>query len=161
MPWQYLSVSAIGICYLLICQTQWILYNRKHQPQLNIPLMLSGLIIILWPSILWYLYPKALWQIHLQAWVSRILFIMHFLPQIVKYHRNEIQRNAISPYYIYLSLSLGLCDLLAAACLKWDTVNQMGSMISFVLKSYLYYQMWLLSSNIRPGLSFLKTRAAR
>ena len=161
MPWQYLSVSAIGICYLLIWQTQWILYNRKHQPQLNIPLMLSGLIIVLWPSILWYLHPKSPWQTHLQAWVSRILFIMHFLPQIVKYHRNEIQRNAISPYYLYLSLSLGLCDLLAAACLKWDTVNQMGSMISFVLKSYLYYQMWLLSSNIRPGLSFLKTRSAR
>lgn len=150
MPWQYLSVSAIGICYLFIWQTQWFFYNRKHQPQLNIPLMLSGLIIILWSSILWYLHPKALWQIHLQAWVSRIFFILHFLPQIVKYHRNDIRRNAISPYYLYLSLSLSLCDFLAAACLKWDTVIQMGSIVSFVLKSYLYYQMWALSSNSRP-----------
>lgn len=153
MPWQYLCVSMVGLLCLMTQHLQWVYFRWKKMNQLDIRLLGIGLVSLLWPMMLWYACPDAIWQYKLQAWCSRILFIFHFLPQIIKYHRHQ-NRKAISLYYLSLSMTLSVCDLLAAICLNWDMANQMGSLISFGLKSYLSLQILAWRSN-----SILKLQA--
>lgn len=158
MPWQYLCVSMVGLLCLFIQHVQWFYFRWKIYQKLDGPMMLMGVVCILWPMLLWYFFPHAVWQYKIQAWSSRTLFIIHFLPQVIKYHHHE-ERKAISLHYLSLSISLSICDLIAAVCLNWDKANQIGSLISLGLKSYLSFQ--ILSSRFNPRLSFLKTRSAR
>lgn len=159
MPWQYLTVAIIGVIYLLIQHGQWMVFNHRHHKN-NIRFVISALLASLIPLLLFTSFREQAWQIHIQAWVSRILFVIHFIPQIIKYHQKQNNRDAISLWYLNLSLSLSACDLLSAYCLKWDLANQMGSLISLSLKCYLYTQI-LWFSKFKPKLSFLKTLSAR
>lgn len=158
MPWQYVCVSLVGLCCLFTQHLQWFFFRWKKHQNLDWAMLLIGALSIFWPMLLWYLFPQDTFQYKLQAWCSRILFIIHFLPQIIKYHRHG-NRKAISIYYLSLSITLSICDLMAAVCLNWDMANQTGSLISLGLKSYLSLQ--ILSSRFSPRLSFLKTRSAR
>jgi uncharacterized protein with PQ loop repeat len=160
MPWQYVFVSMIGVMYLLIQHGQWFFFNLKHHPEKNLALVVTGIISFLSPMLLYVFFMHQSWQIHLQAWVSRLLFIIHFIPQIIKYHQQPKERDAISLWYLNLSLSLSVCDLISAYCLRWDMANQWGSLISLGLKAYLYAQI-LWSVRFKPKLSFLKILSAR
>lgn len=158
MPWQYLCVSLVGLFCLLTQHLQWFFFRWKKHKNLDWMMLLMGVLCILWPMLLWYYFAQDTLQYKLQAWCSRVLFIIHFLPQIIKYRRNE-DRQAISLLYLSLSITLSLCDLIAAVCLNWEMANQIGSLISLGLKSYLSFQIF--SCRFNPRLSFLKTRSAR
>lgn len=158
MPWQYITVSSIGTIYLFIQHVQWMLFN-KQQHLKNHLFYIAGSVLCVWPMLLWYFFPENHTQIHFQAWLSRILFILHFLPQIIKNYRREDMADSISPNYLILSFSLTVTDLISAWCLKWDTANLTGSMIGLMLKTFLAYQIWV-SLKSKPKLSFLNTRSA-
>lgn len=160
MPWQYITVSVIGLIYLLIQHGQWFIFNLKDSNNHKARFIISGFITCFIPLLIFIMFRQQTWQIHLQAWVSRILFIAHLVPQIIKYQEHPDERDAISLWYLNLSLSLSACDLTSAYCLKWDLANQIGSLISLIIKGYLYAQI-LWSSKFKPKLSFLKTLSAR
>ena len=151
MPWQYLTVSLFGLSCIFIQHSQWMMATRAYKT-----FTISGCLIVLWPFSFWFFSHDAIWQYQIQAWVARILFILHFLPQIIKYHQNKSPRNAINMSYLGLSISLSSCDLLSAWFLHWEMANLWGSFLSLGLKLYLSY----LSLNSIPKLSFLKTRSA-
>ena len=141
MPWQYLCVSAIGLLCLSIQHLQWFFYRLNQQKKGDIFMLLLGLCSVAWPLLLWMSFPSETWQYKFQAWVSRILFLIHFMPQIIQYHQNKLPRDAISLYYLSLSISLSVCDLISAVCLNWDYANQWGTFASLGLKLYLVAQI--------------------
>jgi uncharacterized protein with PQ loop repeat len=149
MPWQYLTVSCIGLSCLCIQHVQWVMFcRRQKQPRWSIYLML-GCLIVLWPFLM-TTAPKV------YAWVARTLFLFHFLPQIIKYHRHPNERDAIDMRYLLLSMSLSGCDVAAAWCLSWDLPNLWGTFLSLLFKLYLFGQI-ILSRHadwtIRTGFS--------
>ncbi|HBB52860.1 MAG TPA: hypothetical protein DCZ80_03050 [Legionellales bacterium] len=141
MPWQYLSVSFIGLSCLLTQHLQWFMFKLRQEKLFDWRFLICGILAVLIPFLLWFQFPHAIWQFKIQAWVSRALFLLHFVPQIIKYHQNKLKRDAISLSYLSLSISLSICDLLAALCLNWDLANQVGSFASLALKLYLMYQI--------------------
>ena len=159
MPWQYLTVSCLGTFYLLIQHIQWAHFDIKTEGHLHKGMLTIGVIILTWPALLWMFFKDALWQNQLQIWLSKILFIIHFLPQIIKNSFSRDHIHAISKNYLALSVILSLTDFGAAYCLRWDTANLTGSSLSLVFKLMLIVQM-LNYSRFKPRLSFLKTRSA-
>ena len=155
MPWQYITVSVVGLFYLLVQHGQWFFYNLRHHKKYNLSFLLFGLILCFWPLMF-----RQASHVHFQAWLSRLLFVAHFIPQIIKYNRHPNERDAVSLTYLTLSVTLSTCDLISAYCLKWDLANQTGSLISLGLKAYLYMQI-LKAYKFKPKLSFLKTLSAR
>jgi uncharacterized protein with PQ loop repeat len=136
MPWQYLTVSCMGLICLCIQHAQWVSYCRRHhQPRWSSYLILGGLIVI-WPLLI-PASPKVF------AWVSRAMFLFHFLPQIFKYHRHPNERDAIDMRYLLLSMGLSACDVGAAWCLSWDLPNLWGTFLSLLFKVYLFGQITL------------------
>jgi len=158
MPWQYITVSSIGSIYLLIQHFQWIQFNQQYNLSNKLFYHL-GIFIFIWPMLLWCYYPTNTTQIQIQVWLSRLLFILHFLPQVIKNHQKNNSSDAISLVYLLLSYSLTILDFISAWCLKWDTANLTGSFIGLILKCCLMYQIWV-SFKSKPKLSFLKTRSA-
>ena len=146
MPWQYITVSIVGLGYLITQHLQWCLYHYQKKPKNGIKFLLPGVLLVLLPLTLFLHFPESKWQIQLQAWIARVCFLLHFFPQIIKYHRHELRRDAINIYYIGLSLCLSICDLIAAFCLHWDTANLLGSFVSLCLKLYLTTQIMLQPS---------------
>ncbi len=141
MPWQYLCVSVIGLVCLSTQHLQWFFYRLNKEHRKDVKMLLLGFLSILWPLLLCISFPGEVWQYKFQAWVSRILFLVHFIPQIVQYHQNKLPRDAINLSYLGLSITLSICDLISAVCLHWDNANQWGTFISLGLKTYLVYQI--------------------
>jgi uncharacterized protein with PQ loop repeat len=141
MPWQYLCVSFIGLSCLVTQHTQWFLFKLKQQKKWDWWFLNIGILALMLPFLLWYHFPHAIWQYQFQAWISRLLFFLHFIPQIIKNHQSQLKKNAISLYYLGLSIILSCCDLISAVCLNWDSANQVGSFSSLALKLYLFYQI--------------------
>lgn len=152
MPWQYLCVSAVGLICLMIQHVQWLYFCRKQQKAKFIPYLIIGGILITWPMLST--------NLQLVAWCARVLFLLHFLPQIIKYQLQPMERDAIDLKYLMLSLSLSACDLGAAWCLSWDLPNLWGTFGSLILKLILLSQIGF-KKNYRSKLFFLKTRSAR
>lgn len=159
MPWQYLTVSCFGTLYLLIQHCQWLRFNIKNDYSKNKQMNLIGLIIIGWPAWLWFWFQDANWQIQFQIWLSKTLFILHFLPQILKNQQKHNNIDAISTKYLGLSISLNFTDLISAYCLRWDTANIAGGVFSLLLKLVFILQI-IFYSKTKPRLSFLKIRSA-
>lgn len=146
MPWQYITVSLVGLSFLITQHLQWLAYRRQSKKNNNTHiLLLQGMSIVFIPMTLFLFFPESKWQMQLQAWVARICFLLHFLPQILKYHRHDLRRDAINILYLSLSLCLSFCDLIAAICLHWDMANLFGSMLSLCLKTYLSIQIMFAS----------------
>ena len=141
MPWQYITVSFVGLCCLMIQHLQWCAYRYHETPQKGIKLFLQGAILMLIPLCVYLNFPESKWQMQLQAWIARCCFLLHFLPQIIQYQHQKFRRDAINIHYLGLSLCLSICDLVTAYCLHWDTANLLGSLISLCLKLILSAQM--------------------
>lgn len=141
MPWQYITVSLVGLSCLVTQHLQWCAYQYQVNPQEATKLFLQGVCLILLPFSLYLNFPESTWQMHLQAWIARLGFLLHFLPQIIQYHRQQFRRDAINIHYLGLSLCLSICDLIAAWCLHWDAANILGSVVSLSLKLYLCAQI--------------------
>lgn len=156
MPWQYICVSCVGLICLSIQHIQWLMYCLKQKNNLFKPYVMTSCFVFGWPILLWLLTNN----LHIIAWCSRMLFLLHFLPQIIKYHTHPAERDAIDIKYLLLSLSLSACDLGAAWCLSWDLPNLWGTFLSLILKFILLGQI-ILQNHYKSRLFFLKTRSAR
>ena len=149
MPWQYLTVSCIGLTCLCIQHAQWVLFCRRHKQSRWSIYLILGSLMVLWP----FLLPTSA---KVYAWLSRTLFLFHFLPQIIKYHQHPDERDAIDMRYLLLSMGLSGSDVTAAWCLSWDLPNLWGTLLSLVFKLYLFGQIILSRHTdwtIRTGFS--------
>lgn len=140
MPWQYLTVSCIGLMCLSIQHFQWLLFCKQQKQSRWIYYLIIGGLIVLWPILLSN-------KPSLNAWIARIFFLFHFLPQIIKYHVHPHERDAIDMHYLVLSIALSGCDLGAAWCLSWDLPNLWSTFLSLIFKLYLLGQ---IASDILP-----------
>lgn len=156
LPWQYLCVSCIGLLFIWIQHIQWYQFKQRYQAKKANTFFFIGLIISVWPFLIFYcLEPNS--QLLINGWVSRIFFTAHFLPQIIKNLQDQSDALVINVYYLALSISLGLLDLLAAFYLHWGLINLVGCIFGLLLKSILSLQLL----HAKSKLFFLNTRSAR
>jgi len=133
MPWQYLCVCMIGLFCLAIQHLQWFKYLKSRN---RYYFLLLGCLIIIWPLVSYCMFSNYKFY----AGISRVLFLVHFIPQIYRYHQNKLPRDAVNQTYLAFSIIISICDLISAVCLNWDFANQLGTILSLGLKAYLYFQ---------------------
>jgi len=156
LPWQYLCVSCFGLLFIWIQHLQWCQFKSHHTPMKAKMFFYAGLLLTIWPAILFFILEPNL-QLPINGWMSRVFFTAHFLPQIVKNFQDNSDALVINIYYLALSISLGLLDLLAAFYMHWGFINLIGCILGLLLKSILCFQIL----HARSKLFFLNTRSAR
>jgi uncharacterized protein with PQ loop repeat len=149
LPWQYLTVSCIGLFFICIQHGQWYWFKRQQLESKTLIFLCLGTIALSWPWLIRYQLNFD-WQLQINGWVSRVFFMAHFLPQILKNQQKSRSRAAINPLYLMFSIILSLLDLLAAYLLQWGWVNMLGGACSLSLKL-------ILAKQIRPPVLSLKS----
>lgn len=139
MPWQYKTVSIVGLLCLLYQHYQlWRLHASDHS--------FKGLTIIgLGLSIISYNY---LLTAHLSTttnlfigYLSQLCFLIYLCPQVLKNIKLASARS-LNLTYLLFSWSCCLCDTIAAWCLHWPLPNKMGSVIRLLLSGLLLCQWY-------------------
>jgi uncharacterized protein with PQ loop repeat len=140
LPWQYLTVSCIGLFFLCIQHGQWYRFKQKHSSNLSTTFLILGFCSLIWPWLI-YVHLPFNWQMLINGWISRIFFIAHFLPQILKNKSRKTRVEVINRHYLMISITLSMVDLSAAYLLNWGNINIIGGMLSLMLKLYLSIQI--------------------
>ena len=129
LPWQYKTVSIVGVFLLLIQHVQ-LIYHHKQKKQLYI---LTWNILILFAAII--LSGIFFTELHgkcspattsILGYTARFFFLIYLIPQLVKNKRTQTAQ-AVSQHMIYLSLILCICDSVSAWCLDWGWPNKIAA----------------------------------
>ena len=143
LPWQYKTVSIVGLTVLSIQHLQITHYFSKLQKRLSVYLNMLflfgvGLSIVYFFSINQGIYSES--TTLLIGYISRVCFLLYTLPQIIK-NKKLKSASAISIQFVYLNLTLAILDLVAAWCLNWGWPNKLGSPIMVALMIVMLLQM--------------------
>jgi uncharacterized protein with PQ loop repeat len=143
LPWQYKTVSIVGLSLLLlqhlqIIQSSW-LQKNSHALANHVLCLLVTFFIVLYFFIHKQMIFSETTTLGL-GFVSRICFLLYLLPQVIK---NRISKscNALSLLFIYLNLGLSILDMIAAWCLNWGWPNKLASPFSVILMGLLLGQV--------------------
>jgi uncharacterized protein with PQ loop repeat len=150
LPWQYLTVSCIGLLFSSIQHGQWYRFKRQHQETNTFIFLFLGCLALIWPCLI-HQYLNVDWQLQINGWVSRLFFMGHFLPQILKNQIKQTDAQVINHYYLSLSITLSFIDLIAAYLLNWGMFNLMGGICGLIFKLILGQQ--ILSTRNQKNLS--------
>lgn len=132
LQWQYKAVSLVGFILLIVQHLQIINHFKKINNVWIVSIHIFILVMTL--SVLCYFFvaPQLFLNessTNLIGYLSRILFIIYTLPQIIKNKRNPSSSNAINRYFIYLNLIIAILDTLSAWCLNWGLPNKLSGPI--------------------------------
>lgn len=165
LPWQYKTVSCVGMILLMIQHLQitrlwWenkalgtirpnLVGPRTNLPcpklglgQTNILLIIFNVCFLLTTicAIIYYFIPSqktfSSETTTLIGSGSRLLFICASIPQIIRNYRTQ-HAGAISIKYIYLNLAICGLDTVSAWCLNWGWPNKISPLIMLALYSIL------------------------
>lgn len=148
LPWQYKTVSLVGLTLLTIQHLQityyWWIKKKLFLTSCNLFFLLSTL------SFLFYFFKIdsecfTVQSTALIGYISRVLFILYSLPQIIKNYRIKYA-NAITIRFVYLNLALCTFDMVSAWCLNWGWPNKLASPLMFCLMLVLLIQIRTYSS---------------
>jgi len=150
LQWQYKTVSIVSLGLLTIQHIQIVRGFWKNKQMNQVCLNLS-LFLLMFIAVIYFfnrldahLSPNTTLII---GNVSRIIFLIYCLPQIVK-NRATNSSNAINVHFIYLSLTLSVLDFISAWCLDWGWPNKLAAPISVVLMLILLKQRLQAANNI-------------
>ncbi len=143
LPWQYKTVSVVGLTLMLVQHlqlTRSLIKRRKQRLVYLYWLVLAGsmLAIVYFFTVIGGLL--ALKTSLALGYLSRLCFLLYTLPQIIKNNALKLA-NALSVSYLYLSLLLTVLDMIAAWCLHWGWPNKLGDPVSLLMLSILLWQM--------------------
>lgn len=140
MPWQYLTVSTVGLSLLTIQHIQLTQMERQKRAQspftkrlLNFLLILN--IILIYATIMRQTNISSE-QATLLGWLSRAFFTLCFIPQLFKNYATQTN-HALSPYYLSINILITSLDFISAWCLNWGWPNKIGPVISLTLLAML------------------------
>ena len=143
LPWQYKTVSIVGLTVLSIQHLQITHYFSKLQKTLSMYLNLLFLFAITLSIVYFFsispsAYPET--TVFLIGCISRVCFLLYTVPQIIK-NKQLKSVSALSIQFVYLNLTLAVLDLIAAWCLNWGWPNKLGSPIMVTLMAIMLLQM--------------------
>ncbi len=121
-PWQYKTISFIGVILISIQHMQFLKFSKKNQ---LVFLYKCGvmLFIVSFAGIFYFF----IMQIGNNLDTNSILFLgivsqgcglVYSIPQIIK-NKSTKSANAVSLYFVYLNLLLAILDTTSSWCLNW------------------------------------------
>jgi uncharacterized protein with PQ loop repeat len=135
MQWQYKTVSIVGFSLLIIQYLQLIHFWENKNKQLTAKIHILILSASIWT--VWYFFKNI--DAHISdettlyvGCISKILFIISTLPQIIKNWRLK-NSSAISIHFILLSITIAILDTITAWKLNWGWPNKATSPIIVVM----------------------------
>jgi uncharacterized protein with PQ loop repeat len=140
LPWQYKTVSIVGLSLLMLQNLQLMHYAWfKSKQTLYITLAILLISLMVFGYVL--SGPKlTATTIDVLGYISRLCFISYLLPQLLKNHRLQ-SAYAISPIFVLLNLILAVLDLISSWCLHWGWPNQLGAPITLMMMLILWRQV--------------------
>ena len=143
LPWQYRSVSIVGVTLVLLQHLQLIHYFWFMKQLWYVNCFILGLISALLLLFYYFVMDPAILRVTTVklycGGVSQICFLLYTMPQLIK---NYVLRStaALSLIFIYLNLLLALLDTISAWCLHWGWPNKFGSPFMVILMVFALLQ---------------------
>lgn len=160
LPWQYKTVSVVGLFLVTVQHIQLIIYFTKKR--LLFFVKLGGLVLLLTGiSIAWFF---MMMQAQLSSSstlisgvIARACGLIYCFPQIIKNKRSKTA-HAISLKFVYLNLTVAFLDSISAWVLDWGWPNKLAAPINILLMLVLMYQTKRYKQQpILPMLDFRKS----
>ncbi len=165
LPWQYITVSTFGLVLLMIQHSQMTRYfshiiqnnpqkDESERPRLaRYPIaiwtckpssirakrLLNALILISLTIFVLVIVKQSdisQQQATLLGWISRLFFILCFIPQLVKNYITKTN-HALSRYYLGTHITINCLDFISAWSLAWGWPNKIGPIVSLMLLTLL------------------------
>lgn len=148
MQWQYKTVSIVGFS-LLIIQYLQIISFLNYKKSSNMATLHTVILAISIYFVIYFFMNDELvlseTEILYAGFISKILFIISALPQIIKNYKLE-SSSAISIYFIYLSITIATLDTISAWYLNWGWPNKITSpIVIFMMMLLLPYKKYIRS----------------
>lgn len=142
LPWQYKTVSIVGLCLVSIQHLQLThLYWQQKNQRYWVGLSLVWLVYLVLTSAFFVFRPKDALVVFLMGVAARGCGFVYCIPQIIK-NRKTGASHAISVYYLYINLTLTFLDTLSAWLLNWGWPNRIASPLSMGLMLIMIYQAY-------------------
>lgn len=134
LPWQYKTVSIVGVILLVIQHVQIIIHRKQEK---NFYALIFNILVLVAAA---FFAGTFFIKLHgrlsadttiILGYVARFFFLIYLIPQLIK---NKYQSTtAVSPHMIYLSLILCVCDGISAWCLDWGWPNKIAMPFTLTL----------------------------
>ncbi|MBA3535798.1 MAG: hypothetical protein H0T84_04190 [Tatlockia sp.] len=150
LPWQYKTVSIIGLSLVSVQHLQLIQFFIMNQCRLLANLSIAILMVALIG--LYYFFKFELGSVPYQTTLilgtaARVTGLIYCLPQIIK-NKTSKSAKALSAQFICLNLTLALLDTISSWCLDWGWPNKLSAPITFIMMIILLTQ--IKKYNFRP-----------
>ena len=156
LPWQYKTVSVIGLLLIGVQHLQLIKYFIHSGHYFLTQLSILFLIINL--GAIYYFFSMAHATLPQQTTlivgiIARFAGLMYCLPQIIK---NKIiqSANGLSVHFLRLNFTLALLDTISSWCLNWGWPNKIAAPISTIFMMIMLSQI----KKYKPELSSVFTK---
>jgi len=162
LPWQYKTVSIIGLLLIGIQHLQFIQYFMNTQRLFLTQLSISFLIINF--GAIYYFFSIAHATLPqettiLVGTIARFAGLMYCLPQMIK-NKFTQSANALSVHFLRLNFTLALLDTISSWCLDWGWPNKIAAPISMMfmtiilgqIKKYRETSNKITKQTLHPGL---------
>lgn len=142
LPWQYKTVSIIGLSLVTVQHLQLIKFFISHQRHLL--LKLSYIFLILNCIAMYYFFVISRGALESSTAlyfgsIARGCGLLYCLPQILKNKRTK-SAKAISLYFVYLNFTLAFLDTISSWCLDWGWPNKLAAPVSMTLMMVIFLQ---------------------
>jgi uncharacterized protein with PQ loop repeat len=150
LPWQYKTVSIIGLLLVSIQHIQLTQFFIMNQRRLLAKLSIAFLILNFMG--LYYFFKVEQGSLPYQTTLilgtaARIFGLRYCLPQIIK-NKTLKSANALSVQFLCLNLTLALLDTISSWCLNWGWPNKLAAPITIAMMTIMLTQ--IKKYNYRP-----------
>lgn len=137
MQWQYRTVSIVGFSLLMIQYMQIIYYLSTHGKQkvarIHILFLASTIYCVYY--FFKYLHASiALEQVLIAGYISKILFIISTIPQMIKNWQVKSTKG-VNTHFILFNITIASLDTVTAWTLDWAWPNKLTSPIMICMFS--------------------------
>ena len=142
LPWQYKTVSIVGLGLLVIQHLQITQHLEQQKKHLLVSINVFG--VLATAAILLYFFTTMQATFSKETtlvigYISRGCFLLYTLPQILKNHALKLA-NTISIRFVYLNLLVSILDMMSAWCLNWGWPNKLAAPFTVTLMLILLAQ---------------------
>ena len=139
LQWQYCTVAVVGFS-LLVIQYLQICYFLKTRDKQLISAVHFGIMLVsvfyVGKFFIIYQAQSPEWLTLTSGYISKVLFIISALPQLIKNWRVE-NSNALSTHFVLFCIGIACLDTISAWCLDWGWPNKLTYPIMVIMFSLL------------------------
>lgn len=135
LPWQYKTVSVIGLALICVQHSQLTFFFLKNKHIASARISTAFLLLTAFGLLYFFNQPSAYFSpamIAMFGVIARVSGLLYSLPQIIKNQRLK-SANALSFQFLCINLSIALLDTISSWSLDWGWPNKLGSPITILL----------------------------